>query len=202
MAYRRISPGVFSMSMLDTVTCGLGGAIVLLLYMASIVPPQAKLLFEELVPADQPEAEDAKNPADPAAALPIPRGILTLVFTVTDGSGFTLEAAESIGVGDCARSGASDVPGVIFSTAHTPKGLYQAVDKTVGALSVSLWLEPDIPLPMCLRITPPEPIRGICQYGIITDGYATIATPKPCTETLEFKRDDMDPTVRTFEVRE
>ena len=197
MAYRRSTPGVFSMSMLDTVTCGLGGAIVLLLYMASNVQQGAKLLFEELTPSDRLDVAELAKSQEPGEALPIPRGILTLIFRTSGGTGYVLENAINIAVSGCNNA---DLPqGVLSSTAHAPNGLFQPSDTLVGALSVSLWVEPNAPLPDCVSITPPTPENGACQYSIIADGYATVGAPVACTGALEFWR---DPSVRTFEIKD
>lgn len=42
---RRNEVEIFGLSMLDTVTCGLGGAIVLMLFVASQIPPAAEISF-------------------------------------------------------------------------------------------------------------------------------------------------------------
>lgn len=47
MARRRSSLNVFGLSMLDTITCGLGGSIVLLLILSSMAEPSVSVAFEQ-----------------------------------------------------------------------------------------------------------------------------------------------------------
>ena len=69
---RRRSVEVFGMSMLDTVTCGLGGGIILMLFIASAIPPEARIVFTQGVaaPVEAPAPERR-------SAIPIASVILT-----------------------------------------------------------------------------------------------------------------------------
>lgn len=81
---RRKEVEIFGLSMLDTVTCGLGGGIVIMLFLASQIPPGAKINFKNETAADAASDENTRlttigaltvffeyhNAVDPNSTLP------------------------------------------------------------------------------------------------------------------------------------
>lgn len=76
---RRPEVQIFSISMLDTITCGLGGAIVLMLFLASEIPPQAVVVFDN---AD--ENPQRGTPPEGMGEVRINTGILTVFLEFED----------------------------------------------------------------------------------------------------------------------
>ncbi len=81
---RRNEVEIFGLSMLDTVTCSLGGAIVLLLFVASQIPPAAKISFvQETAAQSGTPAEDGKSNNSGKTGVKTASAILAVYFEVS-----------------------------------------------------------------------------------------------------------------------
>ncbi|WP_171208869.1 MULTISPECIES: hypothetical protein [unclassified Ruegeria] len=182
MSYRRRHTEVFSLSMLDTVTCGLGGAIVIMLYMASEVPKQAKLIFEQLEPSDQP-GEQSLTPAEShGQTAPNFIGLLTLFFSQAGGQEFDLAMEHERPTAKHCQATSNDF---FFALGHTADILFTSSFNS-REVSLSVWAERGSgqERPDCVVITPPTAVS--CEYTYVTDGYATIGRPEACPTEIKF----------------
>lgn len=92
---RRGEVEIFGLSMLDTVTCGLSGGIVLMLFLASQIPPGAEIDFENERATTAGQVQPGTKP-EPRPAPPAAEGErLTAAGAVTVYLTYDTEAAES-----------------------------------------------------------------------------------------------------------
>ena len=69
---RRRDVQIFGLSMLDTITCGLGGGIILMLFIASQIPPEAEVVF------DNAQQVGDSTPVDSMDDTQVTTGVLTV----------------------------------------------------------------------------------------------------------------------------
>jgi len=174
MSYRRRHIEVFSMSMLDTVTCSLGGAIILTLFIASLVPENAKLIFEPLPPV--------VNSGQPAhTALP-PIGLVTVYFTPSGAAEFQPDEMEPTAEA-CPDVAANFEVALNFNRTAPFDPLSSAREMSLSVFVPTMaGVQPQ--RPECLRITPPE---ASCTFQYVTDGHSSARAPCPGPSGLEFK---------------
>lgn len=173
MSYRRRHTEVFSMSMLDTVTCSLGGAIILTLFIASLVPENAKLIFEPLPPV--------VNSGQPAQTALPPIGLVTVFFTPSGGAEFQPSVVRPTAE-NCSGGAAEFEVALNFNRANPFDPMSPAKEMSLSVfVPTAAGMQPK--RPVCLLITPPE---ASCAFQYVTDGHSSAREPCPGPSGLEF----------------
>ena len=180
---RRAPIEVFGLSMLDTVTCGLGAAIVLLLFIASQIPPEAVISFTR---------ESAVSGQSPATPEPIPEpsssdrknviGIAS-VFLRFDAK---LDFQDSK-VTDCRGHKHDDLK---KSVLFPPEKMFGDGD-ALTEWGFSVWWAGSVDEfeneAGCIRLTLPTFGASGCEYSFVADAYIQ-AFKDRCPEHLTFDR--------------
>lgn len=195
---RRPEVEVFGMSMMDTVTCGLGAAIILMLLIASMIPQRAQILFthqEVVAPSDDPGAPVANNTASESRKNAI--GILSLIYTnpnrdvpltaanAPQVTGYALNSQN--GRTTCTSREVKNPKHLRILTLADPEETF--TDERSRTISHVFWwvgdeasMEANVG---CLEIKLPQ-IGRSCSLRIIAD--AQQRTSKFCRDKLFFKR--------------
>lgn len=162
---------IFGLSMLDTVTCGLGAAIVIMLFVASKVEPYARIVFTP--EASQPVAGDPP-PAQPAADMQPAVGMASVFLSAGEAPGApAMEACSGERVDDDA---------VWLSAVHRPDPFEprgEAARSTYGF--VVQWTEDALGLD-CVGVVVPMAALDDCRLTYVTDRY--VAGPMACAGAL------------------
>jgi len=149
MSRRRALPQPFGLSVLDTVTCGLGGAIVILLYAAITVTPGAPVVTTTAQAATAAETATAPSAAESLAV----QGLLTVIF----------EGAQADPM-PCASAPAS----VRSRVVRTPAAV-RAQPDALARRGLVLWSEDPAAVNRLCVVAP----RGSDSFTFATEGIAS-----------------------------
>ena len=175
---RRSELEVFGLSMLDTVTCGLGGAIVLMLLIASLIPPEADVNFSNQTAIEI--ADDGqKRSAAPSATTAT--GILTVFFKLDrpyDSGHFRLQPC----IGSLIPNEASRLRRALLR-GPTADDIFASTEERREFGHTLWWSGPAEELPRemtCLKVDP----KVGCEYRYIAGAHLT--DWRRCQGSLEF----------------
>lgn len=180
---------VFNLSMLDTVTCALAGAIVLLLFFASRIPPEAQVRFDH-VQGQGGEVLAAGDPPDPNAdaegtAAGFTHSIVAVYFT--KGASQWKQGARTASFASCAQIASNALQSV---TVVDPENSFDT--NGIGeSLGYAAWLVDtriDNVVTTCVSIPVPS---DDCKFFYIADAHTKSGECQGLTELrFEFREDE------------
>lgn len=188
MARQRASIHVFGLSMLDTITCGLGGSMVLFVILATMAKPLAAVSYTQQGDAGPVEvsAEAGKTAPDGSKSDPFLVGAFYLTF---------LEEVSTAGWSDLKTAQCSSLPSESLSglevKAQTSVG-FEVGELGASTLGGLIWLKRNNENsgPGCIEVKLPDLPGGRrpCTLTYLGDAHDIDLTYGICPQTLYFER--------------
>jgi hypothetical protein len=186
---RRTEIEVFGLSMLDTVTCGLGGALILMLFIASKIEPQAAIAVSRESAAGATTATTGKDDGDAQRSA---HGLASIVqsFQAADaGAEVVLKPCE----------GGTLPVGVRVASLRDTNAVFDGKPKSMGA--AIWWQSADLTMaPRCISIEFRGIAAGPCSTVYVADAHAYRRRDDKCVLSGQIERAAAD-GIYEFRVR-
>lgn len=181
---RRTEIEVFGLSMLDTVTCGLGGGLILMLYIASHIEPQAVVSVSREQAVGVGTTESGRDGTAGDAAQEQAYGLASIVQS--------FQAAEARGqVVVKACDGGLLPPTVRIASLRDKNAVFGGEPRSLGT---AVWWQGTAPAnaPQCIAFEFQGITAGPCSMVYVADAHAYRRSLAKCVRTGQFVRADSD----------
>jgi hypothetical protein len=179
---RRATLNVFGLSMLDTITCGLGGGIVLLLALASLAKPLAEVGYSQA--AEGKSIQESASNLEEAKATPKRRIALAGVYV-----DFQTPVQGEITIASCDGKVVSEDIHLASQSGADPAITHD----NSGRLGAVVWYEGSTQLeaPDCVELRLPPHHAEACSYAVVGDAHAILNQARdPCPSFIRLIRNN------------